>query len=253
MAAWLSRVRVILVRPSHAGNIGAVARSMANAGVRDLWLVAPRCDPLAHEARQRSTRGEAILEEAQSVPELTDALDGLRGVAATSCRGGLYREQIEVDPSRMATILAGRAAAGPVGLVFGPEDSGLRSDEVLKCDLVVRIPSSPDYPSLNLSHAVAICLYELYKAAVAVPAETPEFLGAGSPEPANAATISRLMDKLQSALLRIGYLRREHPEHLLYPIRAILARAGLSQREAQILIGLAQQIEEYANRRESPP
>jgi tRNA/rRNA methyltransferase len=224
---------------------------MANMGLCDLWIVSPRCDHLSHEARQRSTRGEAILESARVAGALADALDGLCFSAAASCRGGLYREQIEVPPDRMAALAAERAAGGAFGLVFGPEDSGLRSDEVLSCDIVVRIPSSPEYPSLNLSHAMTVCAYELYKVASG-GAESREFLGAGLPEPANAPTMNQLMTKLEAALVRIGYLRAEHPEHLLFPIRAILSRARLSQREAQILIGLAQQIQEYANRHEPP-
>ena len=119
------------------------------------------------------------------------------------------------------------------------------------------------------TQAMMICAYELYVTATEAGARSGSgersrqssgfgsegFLGAGPPEPADAATTQQLMTKLEAALLRIGYLRAEHPEHLLFPIRAILSRAGLSQTEAQILIGLAQQIQEFADRRDDagPP
>lgn len=268
MSAILDNIRVVLVRTSKPGNIGAVARAMANMELADLWLVAPRCDHLADESRRRSTKGEPILHAAHVIRELPEALGGVTYTVGASCRGGVYREQIEIAPRRMAAEACERAATGAVALVFGPEDSGLRSDEVLLCDRVVRVPSNPAYSSLNLSQSVMVCVYELYVAAAVRGADAgpmtrsdeplpPQgaggrgFLGAGSPEPANAATMHQLMSKLEAALVRIGYLRPQRPEHLLFPIRAILARAGLSQTEAQILIGLAQQIQEFADAHES--
>jgi tRNA/rRNA methyltransferase len=260
MSTLLDNVRIVLVRTSKAGNIGAVARAMANMEMSDLWLAAPRCDHLSHESRRRSTKGEPILHAARVVSELPEALQGVTYTVAASCRGGVYREQIEMSPRQAAEELRSRAGSGGVALVFGPEDSGLRSDEVLACDAVVRIPSNPAYPSLNVAQAVMVCAYEVYVAAGAEreaaagatghptgAAAGRTFLGAGAARPADAVTMHQLMKKLESALLRIGYLRPEHPEHLLFPIRAILGRAGLSQTEAQILIGLAQQIQEYSD------
>jgi len=260
MRRILDGVRIVLVRTGKPGNVGAVARAMANLELSDLWLVAPRCDHLSQEARRQSTKGERMLHAARVVPELAEALRGVVYTVGASCRGGVYREQIEITPRHMASEVCRRGVGGTVALVFGPEDSGLRSDEVLACDAIVRIPSNPEYPSLNVAQAMMGCAYEIYVAArmqeaVDVTAPRPagaagerEFLGAGPAEPADAATMHQLMKKLESALVRIGYLRPEHPEHLLFPIRAILARAGLSQTEARILIGLAQQIQEYADR-----
>ncbi len=273
MAPPFDNVRIILVRTGKPGNIGAVARAMANTRLSDLWLVEPRCDPLSHESKRQSTRGEPILHAARVVGHLTDALHEVTFTAGTSCRGGVYRGQIEMPPRRLGSELSRLGSAGKAAIVFGPEDCGLRDDEVLACDAIVRIPSNPDYPSLNLAQAVMVCLYEFYLAATTtdataadtIPAaqargessSTPHgsatdrggFLGAGAPVPADAATLRRLMTALEAALLRIGYLRPEHPQHLLFPIRAILGRAGLSQTEAQILIGLAQQILDFARKK----
>lgn len=265
MLHGMRKVRIILVRTGKPGNVGAVARAMANTEISDLWLVEPRCDPLCHESKRQSTRGEPILYAAHVVPTLADALDGITYTVGTSCRGGVYRGQIECSPRHMAAELGRRLTTGRGALVFGPEDTGLRDDEILACDAVVRIPSNPAYPSLNLAQAVMVCVYELYQVVCEARPTAPVAVDSAIPTPldrretanaadglADAATLRSLMTKLESALLRIGYLRPEHPEHLLFPIRAILGRAGLSKTEAQILIGLAQQIGSFAARHAPP-
>jgi len=136
------------------------------------------------------------------------------------------------------------SAAREVALLFGSEDNGLSREDLLACDAVVVIPGNPAYPTLNLSHAVSICLYEAFLA-TAVEKHTDTTVRKRS-DPADLALMNRLMDKLQHALLTIGYLRPEKPDHLMFPIRAILSRAELTRAEAQILMGLAQQIDEFA-------
>jgi len=144
-----------------------------------------------------------------------------------------------------ATSTAGRKPISQqVALLFGSEDNGLLREDLLACDAVAVIPAHPEYPTLNLSHAVAICLYEVFLA-TAVRKHTDATVRRRS-EPADLALLNRLMDKLQHALLTIGYLRPEKPDHLMFPIRAILSRADLTRAEAQILMGLAQQIDEFA-------
>jgi tRNA/rRNA methyltransferase len=252
-----AQVRIVLVRPSSAGNVGAVARAMANFAMTDLRLVQPRCDVLARDALRRSTRGEAILRAARVVDTLEAALADAVFTAGASCRGGRYRDQITLMPRQMAASVCERLRGtnAAAALVFGPEDSGLRGDEILACDAVVRIPANPAYESLNLSHAVTVCAYELFRAASSANGtlhESDAILCAGEPEPADSATVAQLMTKLERALLRIGYLRPEHPEHLLHAIRAVLGRARLTQTEAQILIGLAQQIQSFADAAAAP-
>jgi tRNA/rRNA methyltransferase len=133
---------------------------------------------------------------------------------------------------------------GEVALLFGTEDKGLSRRNLLACDAVVNIPAQPTYPTLNLSHSVAICLYEVFlELGEAKHCDIYEYRS--SPR-ADAAIMDRLTEKLQHALLTIGYLRPEKPDHLMFPIRNVLSRAKLSRAEAQILMGLAQQIDEFA-------
>lgn len=240
----MRQVRVVLVRPQIAGNIGAVARLMENFAAGALVLVDPVADYLSREAMQRSTHGEDRLHAARVVPTLTAALDGSIYAIGASRRRGPVHQQDDLAPREMGSLVQRKTADGPVALLFGTEDNGLSREDLLSCDAVVRIPASPDYPTLNLSHAVSICLYEVFLAVVGEGSIQEE--SRQRSDPADAAMIDRLMAKLEHALLTIGYLRPEKPDHLLFPIRAILSRAELTRAEAQILMGLAQQIDEFA-------
>lgn len=239
----LTAFRVVLVETSHAGNAGAVARVMANFGLRDLVFVAPRCDPRSQVARQRAARGEPLLDSARIVDTLEDALAGATFTAAASCRGGLYRRQIELAAEHFARDAVRHLAsgAGPVALAFGPEDRGLTNAQCLLVDRIVRVPTVPAYPSLNVAVAAAICLYEVFRASLALTPPPP-----APADLADAALIARLMDRLRDALGAIGYLDPHNPEHLLFALRGIFGRARLTRTEARILIGLAQQIRAIA-------
>lgn len=247
----MSRVRVVLVRPQIAGNIGAVARLMENFAAGDVYLVSPKGDPRSHEAVQRSTHGQHRLQAARIVGTLADALEGAVYAVGTSQRAGPVHQEKELLPRDLGPLLREHTPRGDVALLFGSEDNGLSREELLACDAVLQIPASPDYPTLNLSHALAICLYEAFLAL----AETDQtgavtrHTGNGSSPvdvAADLALMNRLVAKLQTALLTVGYLHSDKPDHLMFPIRAILSRAGLSRTEAQILMGLAQQIEDFA-------
>lgn len=240
----MPRVRVVLVRPQVAGNIGAVARLMENFNAGQLVLVEPKAGVVSREAMQRSTRGEHRLTSARVVSTLGEALEGVVYAVGASRRRGPVHQADDLTPSAMARLLVERVAEGDVAILFGTEDKGLSREDLLACDAVVNIPANPRYPTLNLSHAVAICLYETFMVVVGAPprqAHPKRRL-----DPADLALMGRLTAKLQHALLTIGYLRPEKPDHLMFPIRNILSRAQLTRAEAQILIGLAQQIDEFA-------
>lgn len=241
---WMGRVRVVLVKPQVAGNIGAVARAMENFNAGSLYLVNPKVKPTSKEALWRSTHGQHRLHSAKVVATLEEALEGVVYVIGASRRSSPTHQTEDLLPPKMGQVVREQIGDGDVALVFGTEDKGLSRADLLACDSVVQIPAQPDYPTLNLSHAVAICLYEVFVAVVGdVRAESPK---RRRTEPADAAMMNRLMTKLQHALLTIGYLRPEKPDHLMFPFRAIFSRAELTRAEAHILMGLAQQIDEFA-------
>src|SRR6266849_7029681 len=157
----LHNARIVLVRPQIAANLGATARVMRNMAVNDLVLVSPEVDTADRQARQLSTHGEAILDQARIVADLGEAIADCVLVAGTSARSGQLIRGPFGPPDEIMPGLAEGLHAGSVALVFGPERSGLTDAEVTRCHHVLHIPTDPGYPALNLAQAVAICLYEL--------------------------------------------------------------------------------------------
>ncbi|HIE10693.1 MAG TPA: RNA methyltransferase [Kiritimatiellae bacterium] len=232
----LSNVRIVLVKPIYGGNIGAVARVMKNMGLRDLALVTPRPDVDWNEARRRAYRALDVLENARRFPSLEEAVGDCGLVAGTTARGGLYREHART-PREWAPRLLEAALDTAVALVFGPEDRGLTNEEIAECTQVIQIPSSHDYPSLNLSHAVMVCCYELFVASGTFcprqerSAEAPSHLR------------ERMFAMWRSALLEIGFVNEEKADHMMMGLRRILSRGPLTVADVKILMGIARQAQ----------
>jgi len=228
-----------LLRPLHPGNVGAVARAMKNMGLSKLVVVGG-CGKGGPLANAMAAHAKDTLAGARLVPELAAALSGCVKVFGTTARHLGYRRPAR-PPRSLARGILDCARKGEVAIVFGPEDRGLSTEELTYCHELIRIPSSRAYPSLNLSHAVMICCYELFLAAARDelargPAAYAE------PRPARAEEISRMLESLKEALLAIGYLNRQNPEHVMLAIRRMLGRRDLEEREVRILLGIARQI-----------
>lgn len=231
-----ARFRVVLVRPEVAGNIGAVARLLKNFDLSDLVLVAPKADPWCAEARQRATHGESILESARIVADIDAALVGCVASAAfSSLDRGVFRRSMAGPPQAVISELMSLSAAGPIALVFGPEPSGLSTAEVARCDRLIAIPASPEYPSLNLSHAVAIALAEVYRlAATATACDEPL---------ATDEVRERMFRHLRNALEDVHFLWDEKADLLFHGLRQLIIRARPTENEVKLLHGLARQLE----------
>lgn len=256
----LERLRIVLVRPGGATNLGSVCRAMANMGLSDLVLVSPACSPMDEQAVNYASHGRTLLTTARIVADIPAALDGCVLTFATSSKAGLYRENAAVEPAAAARLARTAAESGRVAFAFGPEDRGLLTRELLHFDRVLTIPAHPGYPVLNLAAAVMVVCYELFRAsrdeAAPTTASVPvasEF--AASPAPATPrewATDGQkqvLYTQLFDALERIGFFRgQQNPDHLRHALRQLLGRAELSGNEADILIGLARQIQWYVRR-----
>lgn len=242
----LQRCRVVLVRPEIAANIGSTARAMRNFGLSELVLVAPVADPADREARRLSTHGEAILDSAQVVPTLDDALSPCLFAAATSARtGGLYRTAAENWPEHVMPRLLAALADGPTALVFGPEPSGLTNEEIARCDALIHIPADEEYPAINLAQSVVICLYELrrqFLRANAAPADRDR--------PATDAERERMFLHLRSALEAVHFLFGDKADALMHAVRRLIGRANPTEQDVKLLHGLARQLEWVARRNE---
>ncbi len=240
----LSCIRVVLVSPSGPANIGAVCRAMANLGLAELVLVAPRCDQHAEAAVAYAAHGKHVLDAARVVAEIPTALAGCVRTYATSSKLGLYRRQAAIAPGEAAAEAVGLSVTGPVAFVFGREDYGLKNEELLHFDRLVTIPADDSYPVLNLAAAVTIVCYELRQAWLRHTGQ-PLLPKALDPGPATAAQKQVLFARLFDALEQIGFFFGPNPDHLKYALRHLLGRVDLDVNEADILIGLARQIRWY--------
>ena len=226
-------IRIVLVGPSHPGNIGGAARAMKNMGLAALVLVNPRQFPHP-EASARASGADDVLRGARVVPSLAEALAGCGYVAATTARD---RDQYfrVVDVRAAAARLVAEAARAPAAVVFGAERSGLSNEELEKAHALVRIPASPEYPSLNLAMAVQLVAYELYRArGAAAPASVP--LAAPL---ANTQEMQRLYAHFAQVLEEIDFRdRTQSGTHLMARIRRLLQRAEPDHNEVNILRGI---------------
>jgi tRNA/rRNA methyltransferase len=232
----LEHVRVVLVRPKTSGNVGATARAAANFGVGDLALVAPR-GYRASAAAKNAVHAGMLLERSRKFATLAEAIADCAWVVGTTCRGGSYRRRMRT-PRDIAPEIVAVAGTKRAALVFGPEDHGLSNEELKLCHELVTIPTHSSYPSLNLSHAALVCLYELFLARHATRAPMPAL--------ATSAALERMYGDLGRALLAIGFLHGANPEHIMMAIRRVFGRARLDERELAIWLGVARQIDWFA-------
>ena len=226
-------IHIVLAGTQGARNIGAVARVMMNFGVTSLRLVRPEVDHLGDEARHMAVRADHLLDEARLFDSLADAVADCHLVFGTTRRFGKYREDF-LSPRQAAILVGDQAHATRIALVFGREDSGLTTVELDCCHKLLTIPTSETLPSMNLSHAVAICLYEIF--ATIPTAGTP--LQPDTATPAESAAIEAMFSHMRRSLAEIGYLDPKNPDHILRAFRRMFGRAGLSVWEVTVLHGL---------------
>ena len=223
--------RIVLVDTNHPGNIGASARAMKNMGLREMRLVRPKCFPHA-EATARASGADDILEQARVFSTLEEAIADCRLVVGTSARQRHLPWEI-VEPRECAARIVGDARAGNVAVVFGSERYGLTNDELARCNLLVTIPTSTEYSSLNIAMAVQVIAYEIWLAS-----------RPGAPEPpprdvplATAEEMTRLYAHIEQVLDEIDFRDRTGGGHLMARIRRLFNRAQLDQNEMNILRG----------------
>jgi len=226
-------IRIVLVAPSHPGNIGAAARAMKNMGLSELVLVGPRQFPHP-EASARASGADDLLARARVVNTLAEAIADCGLVAATTAR---ERDQYfrVLDVRDAAARLVAEAQRAPAAVVFGAERTGLTNEELESAHLLVRIPASPTYASLNLAMAVQLVAYELFRAGGA-PRAPSEPLAAPL---ATATEMQRLFTHFAQVLEEIDFRdRTQSGTHLMARIRRFLQRAELDQNEVNILRGV---------------
>lgn len=232
-----SNIVVILAGTKHPGNIGSAARAMFNMGLSQLILAAPKCS-ISEESYRLGKSGKDILDSAKTCRSLKSALRGIRFLVGTTGKSGGYRSQTHSPRSLVPRILD-HAAQQKVGILFGPEDTGLVDEDLGLCQLLVRIPTAHNANSINLAQAVMVMSYEL-------------FLGTLNREPAHVPKLAPLEQvegmyaQLEDSLLDIGFLHTQNAKHMMLGIRRMLGRAGLEKSDVGVLRGIARQINWYS-------
>ena len=227
----LDDIRIVLVEPSHPGNIGAVARAMKTMALSDLALVRPVEFPSPH-AERRSMGAKDLLEKARVFDSLEEAVGDCRLVIGSSARSRSFPHSI-MEPRECAAQLISESADGePTALVFGPERTGLANRELDQCTYQVRIPANEAFSSLNLGAAVQLLCYELFMAS-----RTPAEAAAARPQekPSLQIEMEHFFDHLERALDSRGYLEGEMREVTLAKLRRFFNRGRPHSGELKLL------------------
>jgi tRNA/rRNA methyltransferase len=231
---------IILVEPQLAENIGAVARAMLNCGLTELRLVQPRPDWPSERARANSSGAEAVLNAAVLFRSVTEATADLQRVYATTARS---RDLIKLIMTPQHAVHEMRAEIGRgerVGVLFGPERSGLVNDDVALADTVIAVPLNPEFSSLNLGQAVLIVAYEWFKSRDETP---PVALHHQSSPVATKAHLDSFFVRLEAELDACGFLRNaEMRPSMVRSIRAMFGRAELTDQEVRTLHGILSEL-----------
>jgi tRNA/rRNA methyltransferase len=230
-------VRVVLVRPKASENVGAAARAMKNFGLRELWLVAPRCT-IDRAAYALASHADDVLDAARTAPTLDEALADVTWAVGTSARARASEAVRTYPPDEGLATLPAHGGS----LVFGPEDHGLANEELDRCQALIRIPTAA-YASINLAQAVHLLAHRWFATRAGAGASEPE------PEAADREQMERMYAQLAELWHLIGYTDPQREEATLRLFRGLLDRARPTRRELAALRGLISQAA-WAARRE---
>jgi tRNA/rRNA methyltransferase len=251
---FFDRVRFVLVETSRPGNVGAAARAMKTMGFHDLVLVKPRYEHvLMHEEAVAFASGaQDVLQQARVVNSLDEAIADCNVVAGLSARLREFSPPLKQPREFAASISTSMAAPTAAltadestlqaALVFGNERFGLSNEQVERCNVLLHIPTNPDYSSLNLAQAVQIMAYEC-RMATESSTHMPSGIGFQG-ELAKAEQIEGMFNHLEQALIDIDFLDPTHPKKLMSRLRRLFSRSALETEEVNILRGIAQHIQQ---------
>ena len=240
----LDRIRVVLVEPKQAGNIGSISRAMRNTGLSRLILVNPGADHTSGDARKMAVGAGDILYGTTVVDSIEEAVDGTVLVVGTSHK---TRKDFPVvfGPTEVANRLVSIPNNDEGALVFGREERGMTNREIQLCQIITQIPSARSYPSYNLSQAVLIFGYELHKAAMNPP-ETPDW------NVAPVGQIESMYRHLAQSLDNLGFKSPHRPETFIRSIRRFFGRVPLEKRDISTIHRMCRQVDRFIGKHGIP-
>lgn len=222
--------RIILVEPEYEANLGACARLLKNFGYSEMWLVNPKADLKGRDAIKYAKHSTELLENAKIAKTISAATKGCDFTVGTTGVlnrwKGAIRNPLTV---RQFIVAAKKRRKGTYAILFGREGTGLNEEEISACDLLITIPTSDIHPILNLSHAVAVVLYEL--SSINFPGKQKHFIAKAGEKEKDA-----LMLKFSDMIGVVGADMR-YPEKVKRAFRRVIGRSLISDLEAAALLG----------------
>jgi tRNA/rRNA methyltransferase len=237
-----NNIKIVLVEPQYAGNIGSCARAMKNMGLQKLVMVKP-VDFMVDEGFKMAVDAKSILKKAEIYPNLKDALSGTSLSIGTTRRKGKLRKPIYSIKEVVQKACSLSEKEG-VAFVFGREDKGLLTQELKLCTLLSTIPTDDRFPSINLAQSVMITCYELFFASGSALMEE-------QPALAKFEDVEDFFRHLEETLVRIDFLNETYPTSIMVALRRLFGKAQLEEREVKILRGILRQVHWYVNQGKS--
>src|SRR5476651_2889077 len=227
---------IVMVRPQLGENIGMAARAMLNCGLSRLRLVSPR-DGWPNERAQRAASGaDIVLENAEVFETVAEAVADLERVVATTARNRELSQRILTARHAASEVRSWIGQGERVGILFGPERTGLENDDLVHADTVLSIPLNPQFSSLNVAQAVLLVAYEWAASGDTTPVER---LAEHATRPANKEEMQNLFEHLERALDQSGFLRhKDMRPGMVLNIRSLLQRATMTEQEARTFHGI---------------
>ena len=241
MSVMLENIAIVLVQSQIPENIGAAARAMNNMGITRLILVHPENCDLSRILKMATGTSIDIVEGMEVYDDLLQAIGPFHYVVGTTARIGAQRPAL-TTPRRLAQDLLPIAQNNSVAILFGPEDRGLSNEQLRYCHSIATIPTSR-FASLNLAQAVMILCYEIFLASQEPAREV-------LPRLANKFELEGMYDHLKDALMKIGFIDLQNPEHWMLNIRRFLSRVPLRAREVRVIRGICRQMDWYTEQLE---
>lgn len=229
----ISNIRIVLVNPSHPGNIGAAARAMKTMGLSRLYLVNPKIFPHV-TATALAAGADDILEQATITSTLIEALTGVNTVFGTSARFRILQLPT-LEPKKAAAIIHNELKVNhQLAILFGRENNGLSNEELELCNYQLHIPTNPNFNSLNIAAAVQLIAYEISMALEATT--TPNCIP--NMEPATIEEVQFFYEHLQQTLTAINFLCAKNQQRLMAKIKLLFNRTQLEKTEVNLLRGI---------------
>jgi len=244
--ALLKNIRIVLVNTSHPGNIGAAARAMKNMGLSRLYLVQPKDFP-SLEAISRSAGALDVLDEAVVVEDLGQAISDCVWVAGTSARLRTIEWPI-LEPRECVQASLENIGQGDIAIVFGRGNSGLTNDELAKCNVLLRIPTNPDYSSLNIAAAVQVVCYEFRLALSDEKILKKKGKKHYQDVLADSDQLEGMYQHLHDALDSLEFFGTNNPDVMMRRLKGFFKRANTTQREVGIFRGICSAMQKKNQR-----